>query len=184
VPHEDQSALHKQNQPDATLTELATPAAAAPSNDGRAAPSASESGEQNDQHDQNEAKIWEEPQIGRRRSLPTNRACAVAGIVAGLLDGVVLLSSGQPAGRSIIGALFLGVFVYGGMRILTAIRRKIRPDETTNTLPSTNRRGADHAQNLQGAPKGGWANPTTAQKFANRIRRILSNYGKRRPPRR
>lgn len=124
---------------------------------------------------------WLAPRIGRRKPLPSNRACAIAGILSGALDGGLLLNDGQPFVRSLIGALFLGVFVYGGMRFVTATRRRIRPDDTD---PATGQGDDPTNSGDAGAPKGGWANPTGAQKFARKIARITSNYGKRRPPRR
>ena len=125
-----------------------------------------------------EPKTWLAPQIGRRFPLPSNRACAVTGIAAGLFDGALLLNNDRSVARSVVAALFLGVFVYGGMRCVTATRRKIRPDESNGDNQSVG------LKNQVGAPKGGWANPTGTQKFTARIRRIISNYGKRRPPRR
>lgn len=124
---------------------------------------------------------WEgsaKPQIGRRVPLPSKRACGIAGIVAGLLDLAILLNDGRPVLRSLFAAIFLGVFVYLGMRLMTALRRKIRPEL------SEHYRQIQSPNNPAGAPKGGWANPTGAQKFARRIARITANYGKRRPPRR
>jgi hypothetical protein len=136
-----------------------------------------------------EGKTWATPQIGRALPLPSNRACLITGIVAGVLDGALLLKDGRPIGRTIVAALFLGVFVYGGMRLTTAARRKIRPDHTPSTArpadePTTQAQSASPTPRLPGAPKGGWANPTPTQKFTSRLARILSNYGKRRPPRR
>ncbi len=99
----------------------------------------------------------------------------------------MLIKSGSSISGSLIGALFIGVFVYGGMRLVTGARRKIRPDyarppETpTNETPTND---TPQQPNPAGAPKGGWANPTAAQKLSRRITRITSNYGKRRPPRR
>jgi hypothetical protein len=132
-----------------------------------------------------EGKIWATPQIGRSLPLPSNRACLITGVAAGVLDGALLLNDGRPFGRSIIAALFLGVFVYGGMRLTTAARRKIRPDHTSATVrpadePTGQSQTASPSQTLPGAPKGGWANPTPTQKFTARLTRILSNYGKRR----
>jgi hypothetical protein len=129
-----------------------------------------------------ETPVWATPQIGRRTPLPSNRACAISGILAALLDGTLLLKSGTSVGSSLIGALFVGVFVYGGMRLMTGARRKIRPDYTPTKDPAIT--SPQDSSKPTGAPKGGWANPTTAQKFARRITRITSNYGKRRPPRR
>jgi hypothetical protein len=123
---------------------------------------------------------WTDPQIGRRQALPSNRACAVSGVLAALLDGFLLLKSGSSFSTSLIGALFVGVFVYGGMRFITGARRKIRPDHAHPTKQTNRTTG--NPTNLAGAPKGGWANPTTAQKLARRIARITSNYGKRRRP--
>jgi hypothetical protein len=130
-----------------------------------------------------ETRDWATPRIGRRTPLPSNRACGTSGVLAGILNGVMLLKGGQPFIRALIGALFVGVFVYGGMRFVTATRRRIRPDIT-----EANNSEIDAYPQAQsrptGAPTGGWANPTRAQKFARRIARITSNYGKRRPPRR
>lgn len=136
-----------------------------------------------------EGKTWATPQIGRTLPLPSNRACLITGIVAAVLDGALLLNDGRPFGRSIIAALFLGVFVYGGMRLTTAARRKIRPDYAPPTAEPGNTstpqsQTASRSEKLSGAPKGGWANPTSTQKLTARLTRILSNYGKRRPPRR
>jgi hypothetical protein len=128
-----------------------------------------------------ETPVWATPQIGRRTPLPSNRACAISAILAALLDGFLLLKSGTSVGSSLIGALFVGVFVYGGMRFITGARRKIRPEHTPPTA-ATSAQSQDSSKPT-GVPKGGWANPTTAQKFVRRITRITSNYGKRRPPR-
>lgn len=142
-------------------------------------------------HDPKNSGTWATPQIGRRTPLPSKRACGIAGIVAGLLDLAILLNDGRPVLRSLFGAAFLGVFVYLGMRLMTGLRRKIRPDpsdlvdlqtpaHTSGQTPSQ----PGSPNKPAGAPKGGWANPTVAQKFARRITRMTSNYGKRRPPRR
>jgi hypothetical protein len=129
-----------------------------------------------------ETPVWATPQIGRRTPLPSNRACGISAILAALLDGFLLLKSGTSVGSSLIGALFVGVFVYGGMRLMTGARRKIRPDYAPTKDPAIT--PPQDSSKPTGAPKGGWANPTAAQKFARRITRITSNYGKRRPPRR
>jgi hypothetical protein len=125
---------------------------------------------------------WADSQIGRRQPLPSNRACVSSGVLAALLDGFLLLKSRSSFSTSLIGALFVGVFVYGGMRFITGARRKIRPDHALPNQPTSS--AASNQAKPAGASKGGWANPTTAQKLARRITRIMSNYGKRRPPRR
>ena len=125
------------------------------------------------------AEQWATPQIGRRVPLPSKRACAIVGIVAGLLDLAILFNDGHPILRSLFGAIFLAVFVYVGMRLMTGLRRRIRPDQT-----KVSGRETQSPLKAAGAPKGGWANPTGGQKLARRITRITANYGKRRPPRR
>ena len=108
---------------------------------------------------------------GRRRTLASRRSCVVTGVVAAGIGGWINGSAGAGVGRTIFGALFLGMFTGYGLWLVTKARKRVRPDVADPDLrdPSSP------------PPTGGWANPTGPQMLTAKLRRALSGLSRRGP---
>lgn len=109
-----------------------------------------------------------------RRTLASTRACVIVGVVAFVVQLLIVKSNGMAWPRALFSAAFLGVFTGFGLWWMTNMRRRIRPEvakpvERDPALPP---------------PVGGWANPSKGQKVLSRIGRTLASFSRgRRPPR-
>ena len=85
-------------------------------------------------------------------------------LLAAAANFFILRSGGNSGSAIATGCVFMGVFTYAGMRLISRIRSALRP------------RVADPNELDPGAapPHGGWANPTGLQSVMDRIRRAIS----------
>jgi hypothetical protein len=111
--------------------------------------------------------------VGRDLPLPSMRACALFGFFAGIFNFFVLSDPLQKTGGRAVVAVIFGFFVFGGTFAVTAIRRRFRPEQPTDTAATNSPVDPEIVKPKTGAPSGGWANPTSGQKFVARIRRLF-----------
>jgi hypothetical protein len=109
--------------------------------------------------------------VGHERTLASNRACVIAGVVAFALGSWINASAGAGIGRTLFGGLFLGVFTGFGLWLVTKARIRVRPqaDDPTQRDPSAP------------PPSGGWANPTGGQNLLGKLGRALRGLRPRGP---
>jgi hypothetical protein len=103
-----------------------------------------------------------------RRALPIvgKRGAIGAGAAAGIAN--VFIDRSQHLGTLtvMLSSLFMGVFTFAGVRLISCIRANIRPDTET----------PQERDPSSAPPLGGWANPTRAQSKYARWRRIFSRH--------
>ena len=101
----------------------------------------------------------------RRR--PSARVLGSVAGLGGLIDAALLIRSGAAVGRALVAGLFMGAFVWFGLWSVTAIRFRIRPEDVAaGDVDATDRPRA-----------GGWANPTSGQRFLRRLARLFDRPG-------
>ena len=109
-----------------------------------------------------------------RRTLASTQACVIVGVVAFVVQLLIIKSNGLAWPRALFSASFLGLFTGFGLWWVTKMRRRVRPevakpDERDPALPP---------------PVGGWANPSKGQDVIGRFGRALRSFLKGpRPPR-
>ena len=101
----------------------------------------------------------------RRR--PSSRALGLVAGLGGVIDAVLVIRSGDTVGHALVAGLFMAAFVWFGLRLITAIRFRIRPEDVA----------ADDADPTALPRAGGWANPTGGQRFLRRILRLFDRPG-------
>ncbi len=87
----------------------------------------------------------------------------------GAFDGILLYLSKLSTGKTILSVVFMTLFLYVGLQIVTSIRFRYRPDASD-----------EDSSNSSAPPRaGGWANPTRGQMATDRFQRIWkSMWGK------
>lgn len=110
-----------------------------------------------------------DPERDEPAALPTRmafasaRACVITGVLAFVVDTVLLRQTGGRWGSSVVGGLFVGVFTGYGLWVVTKARRKIRPVDD---------KPVDRDSSLP-PPAGGWANPSGSQRTFGRLGRMF-----------
>lgn len=101
----------------------------------------------------------------RRVPLVGHRWALGAAVAAAIANMFIIRSQTDSGVGMAASCLFMAVFTYVGIRIVSAVRASLKPDAPD---PSERDPGA--------APvAGGWANPTTGQNFSRRLRKLFSH---------
>jgi hypothetical protein len=108
-----------------------------------------------------------ESKIGRTLPIPTRKQNLGFSVVAAVT--FLFGFTKGPFGPRVGIAIGFGLFVFALMSLVAGVRRAIRPDVVPDPAGAS---GAADASGASGAAKGGWANPTKAQKFGSRMGRM------------
>ena len=109
-----------------------------------------------------------------RRTLASTRACVIVGVVAFVVQLLIIKSNGLPWPRALFSASFLGLFTGFGLWWVTKMRRRVRPEVAK----------PDERDPARPPPVGGWANPSKGQDVIGRFGRAFRSFLKGpRPPR-
>jgi hypothetical protein len=99
--------------------------------------------------------------VPRTRKRPSRGMLATVAGLGGAIDGLMLRSSGLSGLKIALSMVFMLAFLYGGLTFVTNLRFRYRPESV------------DVEQHDSSLPPraGGWANPTTGQRFTERVKR-------------
>lgn len=78
-------------------------------------------------------------------------------------NGLLVGSEGIGGAGLIVSSLFMGLFTYAGVRVVSRVRASLKPD-----FPR-----ADAHDSSEAPVAGGWANPTPGQRRIARVRRLF-----------
>ena len=98
-----------------------------------------------------------------RRTVSEPILVGSAAALAGVADAALAHNSGQSWPGAVFAGVVMGAFVGGGVWFIRSRLRRVRLARTAQAQ-ATAQRGA--------VAKGGWANPTSAQRFRSRWRRM------------